>query len=877
MAQTASNMVQVLDPDGKPGTIPAEQLDDAIAQGYSQPGGDGESTGEQLATGAEGVLHGFVPGGPSLEATVAPEMGSLAAQKARKEKYPGTYGTGQAIGAGLQGAAIGAVTGGLGDVAELGARASTVGKVLEGAEPVEAMAGAEATPEAIAGAVKTAATQAPQTAKAVTEAAYGTQAAAGAAGGATNYINESELGDHEFNGQALAIETGLFGILGAAGEGAGNLMRETIAPKIISKASDALDSLGAKAGKAFYKASDVVNSLEPGMTEAAGKAISAGAKKASEKAIDSLADQFGDVRDQMDTAEDKLWDEYHAGEAKNLLKDKVTSEVQQPLQSMRDQLSSNVDTIEQKLESYRNDNVPVGQARNGVSIARRAIKDLGDVVDDETKSPFEMQRAVVTARRAIDTGAAWDKNLLPGVEKDLLSELRDTVRSPLKNILNSEDLWGPEMAARNSAINDSFVKSLNSDKNVLGDIGKKEWVEGQKQAYIDPAKLRTVVNGDPLAAQQKLLHIHDWISDAKDRLAQIKISAGNAGKILPGGEDLEALLNTVTANTRAAAAYQPVTSLQRGLASQPRWGMGAAGAAPLTGLGLAHVGAGIPGIAAGVAGVAALRSPIKAMQMFAMVSGAAKRAKDVISSGVNGLLSNPVGRTAVTAATASALRGLSAPRVPGVSRDASTFQKQAHNISRLTANVQAQMDNSRENTSRLNDVAPLTAMSVIGSSTRGAQVLNAALPRNPAPSMIASENKEWHPDATTEAAWNDLHAAILKPPTFLKAVQNGTATPETWAALQSVYPGWTKQVQQELTQQLIAKPKLDLSVGQKAAISMILGQSVSPTVAPDQVQFQQGIYAAPEAPAGGSPKMRSKGLDKIMLGDRTAPGHQRTR
>jgi hypothetical protein len=79
---------------------------------------------------------------------------------------------------------------------------------------------------------------------------------------------------------------------------------------------------------------------------------------------------------------------------------------------------------------------------------------------------------------------------------------------------------------------------------------------------------------------------------------------------------------------------------------------------------------------------------------------------------------------------------------------------------------------------------------------------------------------------------------------------------------------------------LISKSKVELDTPQKNAASMILGHPVSPTVAPEQVEFQQSLYAIPEAPPGGSigpGKVRSKGLDKLDLAQRTAPGHQPSR
>jgi hypothetical protein len=157
---------------------------------------------------------------------------------------------------------------------------------------------------------------------------------------------------------------------------------------------------------------------------------------------------------------------------------------------------------------------------------------------------------------------------------------------------------------------------------------------------------------------------------------------------------------------------------------------------------------------------------------------------------------------------------------------------------------------------------------------KGLQELFNALPKNPAPSPLPSENKDWKPPPDQLSAWNSMHEAILKPSTFLDACADGTASPAVWGALQRVYPQWTASVQSATMKHLASHPDLALTTAQKLCTSMILGSPISPTVAPDQVAFQQSLYSAQaQAPAGGLHRRPTQhGMDKLDLGTRSELG-----
>jgi hypothetical protein len=320
------------------------------------------------------------------------------------------------------------------------------------------------------------------------------------------------------------------------------------------------------------------------------------------------------------------------------------------------------------------------------------------------------------------------------------------------------------------------------------------------------------------------------------------------------------MLHSVSEQRAKASAYQPVTTLLKSLRQQPAWGLGAGGAAPLAGVAAHMAGLGAAPIAPLVAGVAALRSPVKAMQMFAKVSGTAKAASDLIGTGVKKIFGSQTGRAAVLGAARQGLRGFSGT---------GDFDKQAQQIQTLAADPRsAQM--LAENTQRLAAVAPNTAQATAAAASRAVQVLNQALPRNPNPSALPADNKAWKPGRMELFTWNNIHEAVLHPSTYLSKLAAGQATPEAWEALQQAYPKWTAAVQGATMAHLAQNPGKQLTQAQKYTASMIMGRPISPTV--DGQLVAQTTSPPPSPPPPGAPKKRSPtqhGLDKLNIASRT--------
>lgn len=891
--QPAAATVPILSPDGTPGVIPAAQLDDALAQGYSQPPNPLETTGQQVGALAEGVGQGLIPGFPKLEKALAP--GVAATSKARQETFPGTTTAGKVIGGGLQMAGVAAATGGLGELAE-GAEAipaaaeaipgaEAAADVAKGVDTAAAAEGAGATPGAASGAVDAATTAGPTTAEEAASAAdiapssqspnllqsgYTQQALAGGVNSGSNYINESELGDHQFNAEAMAQQVGLGGLLGLAGEGGINLLRDTVAPPVITKAGVALDALKKTASKAFFSASDLVNSLEPGTTEAAGKAILGGAEKLSSEGAEKLATDMNSVGESMKDIGISHGGEdgYRAQAAGKALADVPRATVAAGLTPINDGIEQ---AMGQAKTLFDDETFQGKGAYNGI---KRAQAKFASAISDPATSAADLHAATLEFKQAVGESGLFTAAARTPEQIAAQQFLTENVWRPLQTTLRDESVFGSEQAGRNAAFDAAARSKINAAKQVAKDFGAHELDldSGKNELYLKPSRIRGAFTGDPLANAEKLQHLNEYIDAAKNYIKEVQVDAGAAGAVAPGGKDLEALLESVTNQRNAARAYEPVTALLKATREQAPWGLGAGGAAPLAGVGAHLLGAGAPVIAPVVGAVAALRSPVKALEMYASIAGAAETAKNVIGGGIKRILANNPARVAITGAAINSLRGRTIRDADG--NGSNTFARQAKNIGALMANQEGQVQALTQNTSRLHDIAPNTTMALHQVGIKGLQELFNALPKNPAPSPLPSENKDWKPPPDQLSAWNSMHEAILKPSTFLDACADGTASPAVWGALQRVYPQWTASVQSATMKHLASHPDLALTTAQKLCTSMILGSPISPTVAPDQVAFQQSLYSAQaQAPAGGLHRRPTQhGMDKLDLGTRSELG-----
>lgn len=876
-APAAPSQIALKDPSGAIVTVPAEQANDALSQGYSTTTPEEyqaavfkaqhETTGQQLGTFAEGVARGALPWAPAIEQGLG--ISDIPEQRARASVNPGISAAGQFGGSVAQAALV---AGGIGALAPA---AEAAQGVAAGTDVAEAAAAAGSTPAAVSAAASTDAIQPAATlGEAITKGkalGYAEQAAAGAAQGGTGSINEQELGDHEFNGQALAADIGIGALLGVAGQAGINILGEKVLPAVISKADDVLDSAGQKFKAGFSTLSDKVNQMEPGTTAKAWDALFSGAKKPGAAVAEDIADGVDKVGDLLTSAGKAHEGNFRPAEAIKNLADVSAPEVNIHLEGLSNRIDQALGVADQQFGKDANYLVkPIAETK----------ATLDATLGDASASVAAKHAAVLDFKHGVaDTIFARRGGVLTDREAALKQLLTHDVWAATTDNLKNPDVWGPAQAARNAALDAATRVKINAAKQVAKDFGATELDldSGKNELYMKPSRILSALKADPLTSQEKLNHLGEYIDAVKNYMGEIKTSAGTAGAVLPGGKELGDLLEHLTAQRAAGQAYAPVTDLLKQARSQAPLGVGAIGAAPLLG-GVAHAaGVSVPGAAALALPVAALRSPVKAIQTFAMISRAAAAARAAIGSTVRKVFASGPASAAVVGAITTPLRGRTFQSITGQSAG-QDFQRQAKHITALASDQSRQIDALAKNTSTISGVAPQTTQAAHQSAIQGLNILAQALPKNPAPSLIQSENKDWEPSQDQLDKWNDLHSAILKPQSYLDRLADGTATPQVWAALQQAYPAWTREVSSQAMQHLVTHPKLELHDAQKLTASMLLGGPVSPSVSPAQIAFQQAAFTpAPKPGQGKGARSRptQNGLDKLSLGERLSTGPDR--
>jgi hypothetical protein len=888
------DMVPAQAPDGTEYKVPIDKIAHFKSLGWDVEDPH-ESLSQQLGAGAEGFAKGLIPGAPSLEAALLPNAGSIEEQKARAEANPITHGVGEFAGTGAQMAGVAALTEGAGAAPEAVNLASKGAKLAEalspaaeaakavqlGGDAAEAASAAGGTEGAISAAADAAAQQAPKTAAEAAERAsratslgYASQAAAGGVQGGSNYVNESELGDHDFNGEALAMNVGLGILFATAGEGAANVLGKTVVPKVLETASDAADALKAKLGNAAEKVAEKIYPEARGKFRPAMRAMVSGetegitdAEKTSlAGGVNKLMESLGDVSEKHEAF-------FRPKEAAKNLQEVAAGPVRASLEQFKDQINEQMGEIQNKINSgvYHE----VGEFK---SIKSDLTHFEGALANPNATVP-ELHEAALTFKQALgNSGIHEEMNGRAPEALRAIADIKSNIWGPAKNLMRNESVWGAQGTA-NEELDTVTRRLINSQSQVAKDVGayEKDLDTGKKTLYIKPSKVGMMFTGDPLANQEKIEHLGDLIDSAKAYIERVQTSAGTAGSVIPGGDDLSALLETLTAQREHAQATGAVTQLERAISRTT--GRGPLEASLIPGLVAHAAGLGIPGVGLVAAAAGLAHNPVRAMQMFAKIAKASETARDVIGSGVRKIFATAPARAALTGEVSSAIRGRTIQSFAGAA-SGQDFQRQSKHITEMAQDQQRQMDSLSANTSRLSEVAPQTTLSTHGAAIRGIQVLFQALPKNPSPSLLQSENKDYSPPDSELVAWYDLHAGVLNPPRFVTQVADGTASPVTWAAIRQVYPSWAEELQQQTIDHLTNHPKLELDQAQKSAVSMIVGTPISPTVSPDQMAFQQGMYqnqAPPMAMPGGMPKQHrpsQHGMDKIDLGPRSALGPQ---
>lgn len=277
----AGRLVSVVDPSGTGGTIPEEQVDSALSQGYRLPLGEDASFLDKAkeaalsvadigATAGQGAAEGLTGGLAGVAVGALGDEGDKARWKEQAERSPIAHGAGELLGM-------------------VASPLNKVGEAVEGAIGATSALG-KVGASALGGAA--------------TQSLFG----------AGHELSEQVLGDSDLNAQKLIAAGGLGAIMGGAGGGVGALLGEG-ASLVAKKAADLAESEGVQkfASERWLKAGGAIQStlkkIPEGDRPAVANVIRDYMAPNGKLVPRSLDDALGGVRSELDRTAGQVVDQ----------------------------------------------------------------------------------------------------------------------------------------------------------------------------------------------------------------------------------------------------------------------------------------------------------------------------------------------------------------------------------------------------------------------------------------------------------------------------------------------------------------------------------------------------------------------------------------
>jgi hypothetical protein len=919
-AEAPKQQVPVKDPDGKLGTVAPEDVQNALASGYSyatpeewQAAGEenrkakayGESPGLAALEGAgRGFLPGVVPYAERHLLGVSQE-----ALKERKERNPWAAGAGE-FGGVVAGTALGDELGlgakvgeaaGLGEAVEGGA---TVAKTIGGTAKSYAE---DAAKSAAKDEIKSALGEAePEAAKVTAEATplarrIGKAAGVNAGYGAGQAVNEGELGEAPLTGQSVLAGAGMGALLGAGGEGLFAL-GERAAPSVLSAASDATDKLGAKAANLFdnfhaWKSDMPVEEIraarQAGLAQGpeafgsealkaekeAAKVATVASKVGYKEGLTGAAKDLSDTLNETETHNSQLLREVN-GKARPEQIQNLTFDhpVEQSVASAKDFIAQSQKKLEEMAAN------PIHQA-GAMGTAGKLLTNLEEDIGN-AGTTAEVHDLINGFKQDLDSQLKFGIATSPA-EKGTLNELK-SIRTGAKDLLEDPFAMGKagEKTAAWNAAQSSFFQAR---KTLLKSLGQNvETASGGVTKEIKPGRIEAMLKGGsvnhPLGiagskAEELQGNIDRYLEASKNLHAEAGAVYKDTSLTAPDPDELRGLLEHVTGK-RQAAAEAIANVPQKVLPSGPATTMNALRGGKLgqaigegkgmESLGIAGVGAHALGLPVGpaIAAVGAYKlatNTAKQIETLARINQVVQRVKAIISSGAAAFVRSGAGSVArgtiERAGTMAALSGAHRDHMRG-SED---IDKRSAELDSLTTNPALLANTLQRNSSRLQEAAPNLTMQAHTAVARGLVYLQSAKPKNPtAPGLIPATEK-WTPPESQVAQYQQIHNVVSKPLTVLDHLRSGTLTPAMVEAVKATVPDLHAAMCHELTQQVMAHPKsaAKMDYQSKLQLALFLGHPIDFATSPE---FAKALQGPPSPPPGAPPPAGQKSVRPSQAG-----------
>jgi hypothetical protein len=813
----------MLDTDGNPQIVDPGSVRLALQKGYKLvPQAVAEhvaavhEAGEHpIEAGLIGAAQGAVPFAPSIiQAAGGP---NLEEQRNLAEGNPLATTAGKLAGNVGQAVVGGLLTGGASDVAEAGAGVFDVADMAKQA------------------------------------AIFGGQ-------GASNEINEQDLGDHGYNGEAVVSQAGLGALLGAASSPAFALAKEvlpnpiTAAGKAIAKASDALTgALGRTAGEGGEAAGRRI--AEVGLPEAENESATAFAKTTSNLA-DKNADGISNAYESLRPSQlDSLADQDLAQNGHTVLKTKAA------MDSFRtNAIDPTMARIAQGVENGELDKTIAGKMQT-------ALQNFNESAQEATSVP-EFVQAGHQLGKEIDPLMKYGSNISSPAAQEIVSQIEQGIRTPLRQLLRDPEVFGVKVAEANGALTDAAHALFQSQGALYKKLGFTDLLaDGRPAAQrdISPSRMLTFMRGGDKLSQTENRAIYErWLQDST-KFNDVAAQMAKDGKQTVNTDEIQDLIKDVaTKRTQGEATSR----LAGGPSMNGGMGYSFGGFGPEMVAGLAGHAAtmatGVPGLstAAGVVtrGVRAVLHPASSLEMLGKIKALADGHTAQIAKAASSFFTG-TGRVVAPVVAGNALRAGKDPY-----EDGSDTEKRMAEVRNLTSNPTLLSNTLMRNTSALADGAPIHALAVQTNAQARLKVLQSALPPEPPQGMV----RQKYPQSIDAVQKFETTLSVVNQPA--KAIQaamiDENMTPDMVAAADASAPKTMAALRSSYQNEMVDRYDHDYTLGQKQMLSVLFKAPVTPDIAPTQVAFLQATFAppAPTPPAGGTGKPSTSGLAKLNPG-----------
>jgi hypothetical protein len=678
--------------------------------------------------------------------------------------------------------------------------------------------------------------------------------------GASNEINEQDIGDHGYNGEAILSQGGLGAVLGAASSPAFALAKEvlpnpiTLAGKAISKASDALrDALGKTAGEGGEAAGRRI--AEVGLPEAENESATDFAKTTSnlaDKNADGISNAYESLRPSQLSS---LADQDLAQNGHTVLKTKAA------MDSFRtNAIDPTMARIAQGVENGELDKTIAGKMQT-------ALQNFNESAQEATSVP-EFVQAGHQLGKEIDPLMKYGSNISSPAAQEIVSQIEQGIRTPLRQLLRDPEVFGVKVAEANGALTDAAHALFQSQGALYKKLGFTDLLaDGRPAAQrdISPSRMLTFMRGGDKLSQTENRAIYErWLQDSA-KFNDVASQMARDGKQTTNTDEIQDLIKDVaTKRTQGEATSR----LAGGPSMNGGMGYSMGGFGPEMAMGLAGHAAsamtGIPGlgaVAGGVTrGVRAVLHPASSLEMLGKIKALADGHTAQIAKAASGFFTG-TGRIVAPVVAGNALKG-----GKDYGEHDSDTERQMAEVRNLSSNPQLLSQTMMRNTTALAEGAPITSVAVRVNAQARLNVLKAALPPQPPQGMVHQK----YPQSIDATQRFELCLQVMNHPA--KALQSAmideTLTPDMvdWGDRGS--PKTMANLRAAYQNEMVDRYDHDYTLGQKQMLSVLFKAPVTPDVAPAQVAFLQATFApqAPTPPSGGQGKPTAGGLAKLNPG-----------